>query len=61
VNNRYWNRIDAELRAAFPMKREHARSRPVNPSCDEPNASKTDAGSILKHIEGALREDGDRD
>jgi hypothetical protein len=66
VDNRYWNRIDAELRAAFPMKREPGRSRPVNPSRNGPNASKTDAGktdaeSILKHIEEALQEDGDRD
>jgi hypothetical protein len=61
VDNRYWNRIDAELRAAFPMKREPGRSRPVNPSRNGPNASKTDAESILKHIEEALQEDGDRD
>ena len=60
VDNRYWNRIEAELGAALPMNREHGRPQSVNPSRKAPNASKTDAESILKHIEEALHEDNDR-
>jgi hypothetical protein len=60
VDSRYWNRIEAELGAALPMNREHGRPPSVNPSHKRSNASKTDAESILKHIEEALQEDDDQ-
>ena len=60
MDSRYWNRIEAELGAALPMNREQSRPQSVNSSRKGPNASKIDAESILKHIEEALQEDGDR-
>jgi hypothetical protein len=60
VGTRDWNRIEAELGSALPGNREHARSQPVNRSGKAPPGSKTDAESILKHIEEALQEHDDR-
>jgi hypothetical protein len=60
VSSRDWNRIEAELGAALSPNRAHGRPPPVNPSRKGPNASKTDAESILKHIEDALQKDDDR-
>jgi hypothetical protein len=59
VGTRDWNRIEAELGSALPANREPDRAQPVNPGCKGPKVSNTDAESILKHIEGALREHDD--
>ena len=60
VGNRDWNRIEAELETGLPGNREHGCRQPVNQSRNGPKVSKTDAESILKHIEEALRQDDDR-
>jgi hypothetical protein len=60
VGNRGWNRIEAELEAGLPGKREPGRRQPVNQDRKGPKVSKTDAESILKHIEEALQEDDAR-
>lgn len=61
MGNRDWNRIEAELEARLPGKREPGRSRRlVNQSRKAPKVSNTDAESLLKHIEEALQEDDDR-
>ena len=58
--NRDWNRIKDELGAPLATNREHGSRQPVSQSREGPEVSKTDAESILKHIEEALREDDDR-
>lgn len=60
VGNRDWNRIEAELEAGLPGNREHGRRQPVDQSRKGSKVSKTEAESILKHIEEALQEDDDR-
>jgi hypothetical protein len=57
VGNRDWNRIEAELEAALSANREHACRQAVDESSNRPKVPRTDAESILKHIEEALQKE----